>query len=210
MRMMTKSSRLIVALALAGAGACGGGHSGEHAEPHAAGGGGEHPEPVADAALHNACVAMMHRERDCSEQFVPALVALRVRLDHPTGIAAQDAADHNALLTHAQEGFPLDSTDERIAATCTDTSRHPSDHTAGWVPEMNHCVAMTDCHEFVECDMHFTEERFSDRAAHEAAHPSSETGTARPTTAPTPTTTTTTTTTTTATPPPSSTAPAHH
>jgi hypothetical protein len=158
----------MVALALA---ACGGGHTEEHASSeHTAAQGSEHPATGPGVELHNACVLMMHRERECSDQFIPALVALRVRMDHPHGIAARDAAGHDALITEATDDYRRDSTDDRIAATCRDFAEHHGERSAQLVPEVNHCVAITDCQAFVDCDMQVTEERFNDRIQQDAAH----------------------------------------
>ena len=41
------------------------------------------------SANHDTCVAFFTHQRECGDDFLPALVALRVRLDRPAGIAAQ-------------------------------------------------------------------------------------------------------------------------
>ncbi len=169
-RMM---KRVGVGLVLGGLVACGGGHaSEEHASSEHAttssGEGGEHAS--ASVELHNACVLMMHREGECADAFIPALVALRARMDHPAGFAARDAADHEALITQAMQEYAHDATTEHNSAVCRETSELPADRTTGWATTIDGCLALTDCQAFVDCDIRFTEARFQDRIQHDAEH----------------------------------------
>jgi len=109
-----------------------------------------------------ACVSMRHRERDCEAEFVPALVALRVRIDQPTGIAARDTSEgRDALVTQARTEFATDSTDAAIDHSCTQVDQMPAEQAGAWTDLMEECLASTECVPFVECDMRFTERRLS-------------------------------------------------
>src|SRR5690349_12778655 len=64
---------------------------------------------------HAMCVSFFQRQRECTAEFIPTLVAKRVELDKPAGIAAEDAANgRDALVAQANEEWKTDSTDEAI------------------------------------------------------------------------------------------------
>lgn len=167
----SKNLRLILGLALAGClTACGGGGaSHESTTPETTEGSGTAIESSAD--VQSACTNEMRRERECTAEFIPALIALRARLDHPTGFAARDAADHASTLAAAETEWRTDSTDERIAATCRDVSRLSPSELAGFATAESECLAAADCAGFVECDIRFTEHRFHARMVAEGEHP---------------------------------------
>ena len=107
-------------------------------------------EPSAEGGgdAHATCVAVFERQRACTADFIPALVALRVRLDVPAGIAEEDQkGGRDALVAQAMEEWKSDSTDAAIAATC--------DRLAGGDPEGIHrareCLDASTCAAFTEC-----------------------------------------------------------
>jgi hypothetical protein len=127
-------------------------------------------EPTADEArIRDTCVRMMTHERECSPQFVEAIVSLRARLDHPAGFHDRDVADHAGLVAEATAEWQNDSTDPRIGATCTHFSELPADQTTHFMTIENECIPLADCAAFVQCDMRFVEERFTRRSTAEAA-----------------------------------------
>jgi hypothetical protein len=114
---------------------------------------------AADPTL-DVCKKTFVKQRECTDVFIPALVDLRVRLDVPSGIAAQDKANgRDALVTEAKGEWANDSKDEAIAATCDKMM-------ASMAPEMKtkmsegatQCLAKSDCGEFVQCEMPMLEQ----------------------------------------------------
>ncbi|HTV26009.1 MAG TPA: hypothetical protein VMG12_45235 [Polyangiaceae bacterium] len=101
------------------------------------------------------CRSLLQRGRDCSAVFLPALVAERVRLDIPAGIAAEDrAVGRDALLSQALNEYTDDSTDESIAATCTGLAeRLPADRLERLVTTGEACLARDTCEPFVACSV---------------------------------------------------------
>lgn len=176
MQMKTAMGRHVMGgIVLAGMlAACGGG--GSHAsgtETTASSEGGEaRREPTAEETrIRDVCVRTMEHERQCSPQFVEGLVALRARLDHPTGFRDRDAADHAGLIAEATAEWEHDSTDGRIGSTCTHFSEMGTEQTAHFTTLEAECTPMTDCAAFVQCDLRFVEERFTRRSAEGEAAP---------------------------------------
>lgn len=166
---MTQTNK-ISALVLAGMlAACGGGSGGTTTTTTTTEGGETETarrEPTAEEArIRDTCIRMMTRERECSPQFVEALVSLRARLDHPAGFHDRDVADHAGLVAEANTEWTRDSTDERIQATCTHFSELPAEQTAHFETIEGECIPMAECGAFVQCDMRFVEERFTRRAS---------------------------------------------
>jgi len=102
----------------------------------------------ADGDLRGGCIALLARLRTCSEQYVPALVDLRARVDVPPGIAAQVATDRNAVIAQAVRQWRSDSTDAAIAASCERLAELP---TPQEVDRVGACFAQHDCEPFVSC-----------------------------------------------------------
>jgi hypothetical protein len=135
-------------------------------------GGAEPPatKPAAPAAapadfgddLQAGCVQMFQRQRECTDVFIPALVAARVKHDKPAGIAAEDAASgRDALVAHAMEEWKADSTDEAIAATCEKiVASIPPEQKDAMVAKGKECLAADSCPAFVDCMLPVIEARF--------------------------------------------------
>jgi hypothetical protein len=113
----------------------------------------EAASPTPDTPVARICRDLMRRERDCSAVFLPALVAERVRLDNPAGIAAHDAQiGREALLSEALNEYTDDSKDERIAATCAHVSaKLPADRGQRLVSGGEACLRLDACEPFVAC-----------------------------------------------------------
>jgi len=168
----SKTLRLTLGLLLLGLAACGGGSSSTAASDDSTASSSEGGETVEHSPeVLAACTHEMQRERECTTDFIPALITLRARLDHPAGFAARDAADHAGIVTRAEQEWSTDTTDERIAATCRDVARLPAEETAGYATTESECLAAADCAAFVACDIRFTETRFRARMAAEGEHP---------------------------------------
>ncbi len=157
---MTKRSLILLAsLSLV---ACGGGSSGSTEEGGGSSTTGGGSSTSTASTPEESCLATMRRERECSADFIPAIVGLRVRLDQPAGIAARDASEgREALVAEANAEWTTDSTDERFAENCAQMNQLPAEQAASWTEMMQGCLAAADCAGFVECDVRFTESRMS-------------------------------------------------
>jgi hypothetical protein len=104
-------------------------------------------------SAHADCVALLERQRECSAEYVPALVDIRVRHDLPAGIAATDReVGRAALVAEAQEEWRGDSTDEAIAATCTRIVDGSEPATLDqYRAQAATCRSASDCASFVAC-----------------------------------------------------------
>ena len=112
------------------------------------------PEPAADdddpAA---ACAAMFVRLRECTGEFIPALVSWRVELDVPAGIAEQDQKlGRDALVSQAMSEWETDSTDEAIGQTCDRIIASIPPEKLGPMLEVgSECGAKSSCADVVTC-----------------------------------------------------------
>ena len=107
------------------------------------------------------CVQLFSRCRDCTDQYIPALVDLRVKYDQPAGIAAAVASDRAGVIATANSEWATDSTPEAIDATCTKVVAHltPAEHAD--FGGIQGCLAQTDCSAFTSCVMPYFEKRFA-------------------------------------------------
>jgi hypothetical protein len=113
----------------------------------------EAPSLAPDTSVARICRDLLRRGRDCSAVFLPALVAERVRLDNPAGLAARDAQiGREALLSEALNEYAEDSKDERIAATCDNVEAYlPADRGERLVSSGEACLRLDACEPFVAC-----------------------------------------------------------
>jgi hypothetical protein len=141
---MLAARSLILALSLALLVACGGSKPApaETAQPAAAAG----PDD-----MKSLCVKMFTRSRECTSDFIPALVDARARHDTPPGIAEQVKTNRDAVIAEAMKEWENDSKDEAIAAMCDKISTTPE--MSQGADEANGCIAKTSCPEFVACSM---------------------------------------------------------
>jgi len=120
------------------------------------------PQPVATSPsdLHAVCVQTFERQRDCTDTFLPALVALRVKLDVPPGIASADATDgRDALIAKAKAEWQVDSTPTAIGQTCDRiTQQTPQEKRDPTSEQAKQCLSATDCEAFTTCIMPVIEE----------------------------------------------------
>ena len=108
------------------------------------------PEP-SDVDL---CVQIRTALRACTDDYIPALVDARIKIDYPAGIAARGAtADSRAaLVAEAKEEWKTDGSDEHNRSMCqmiiesTDAAAR-----APTRPKTKACIATTDCKARVEC-----------------------------------------------------------
>jgi hypothetical protein len=104
---------------------------------------------------HAMCASFFQRERECTAQFIPTLVAARVAADKPAGIAAEDAKNgRDALIAKANEEWATDSTDAAIDAMCTKILEVPPSQDE--IDQGTSCMASSDCQAFSDCAVALT------------------------------------------------------
>ena len=101
----------------------------------------------AESDAHQTCVAVVRRQRECTDAFIPALVDARVRADMPPGIAQKDKeVGRDALVAMALEEWASDSTDQAIDATCDKAADHPE-----LIEKSQACMNQSACDAFSAC-----------------------------------------------------------
>lgn len=112
------------------------------------------PQPTATTDdLHAVCVQAFRRQRECTDEFIPALVDARVRRNSPPGIADKDKElGRDQLVAMALEEWKTDSTDEAIEQTCTNMAgRMPPDQQQAMAEQVGQCLGAEACTAFVDC-----------------------------------------------------------
>lgn len=103
------------------------------------------------------CAQTFARARECTDDFIPALVDARAKLDQPPGIADFVKKDRDAVIAQARQEWENDSKDEAIAATC----QKLPDNAAELAAAAQVCLAKTDCKEFTACVMPIFEKQLA-------------------------------------------------
>lgn len=151
---MYRSLSLVLALALAPLTAC----STTEASPA------QSAAPKAAPTSTDAqavCVQLFTRNRECTEDYIPALVDLRAKLDKPAGIAEKVKQDRNAVIAQAQTEWAADSTDQAIAATCAQVTANLDESAKADADGLQACMAEPSCGAHTACVMPFFEKRFN-------------------------------------------------
>jgi len=109
--------------------------------------------PAPDAPIGASCTSLMRRQRDCSAEFIPALVQGRVEHDVPPGVRARDAAiGRSSLLSEAFQEWSEDSKDAAIARTCDYIARElPAERADALRSALDECLAESPCDAFTRC-----------------------------------------------------------
>lgn len=122
------------------------------------------PAPTATRASTDdpkaLCVQSFTRARECTSDYIPALVDTRAKHDMPPGIADQVKKDRDGVIKQAMEEWKTDSQDANIAANCDKMA-----DSVGKDPEMvalaKDCLAKTDCGTFSTCSMQLAEKHMT-------------------------------------------------
>jgi hypothetical protein len=109
--------------------------------------------PASDADAHALCVKMFVRDRQCTDQYIPALVDARARKDMPAGIAAEVKSDRDGVIAQAKQEWANDSTDAAIDSTCNAIIAHLTDADRADAPTMAQCLEQADCGAYVACQL---------------------------------------------------------
>lgn len=136
----------------------------------------ESPQPPEDKTASGpvdaqaSCEAMFAKARECTDDYLPALVDLRISLDMPPGIAqAAETEGRDALISTAREEWEADSQPANAAAMCQNIiSKMPPEQSTTVAERTNACVSEASCSGFVGCIMPLHEEMFRS-ASHQPA-----------------------------------------
>jgi hypothetical protein len=109
--------------------------------------------PASTDDMQKLCVQVFERSRTCTDDYIPALVDSRAKLDVPKGIAAEVKADRNAVIAQAKQEWAHDSTDPAIAQTCEHIAGQLDDATAAQAPTARGCLTKASCGEYTACIM---------------------------------------------------------
>lgn len=106
------------------------------------------------------CVQMFTKARECTADYIPALVDARARHDNPPGITEAVKNDRDAVIAEANKEWETDSKDENIAATCDKISAQLVAQEQGSIDTLEGCLAQSDCKQYTSCVMPLFEKRF--------------------------------------------------
>ena len=107
-----------------------------------------------------ACVDVMTKGRECTNEFIPALVDARAKYNNPEGIAEAVKKDRAAVVSQAMTEWSMDSKDDAIARNC-DKMAAEAPATDAEAATAKECLAKPDCAGFVACVTPQMEKRFA-------------------------------------------------
>jgi hypothetical protein len=101
----------------------------------------------------SGCVEVFVRQRDCTDDFIPALVDARIRLDVPAGIAERASAEGSgAIITEAMAEWANDSQDAAIDGTCDGiVASVPAEALKPMLTASKSCLEESECSAFSTC-----------------------------------------------------------
>jgi hypothetical protein len=110
---------------------------------------------TANPTLAEQCEAFFARAAACTDQYIPALVDLRIELDKPAGItAAAQSEGRDAIIAKAMTEWAEDSQPAAVSALCERIAPSiPPDQLEAMRAQGEACMAKTDCGEFSTCAM---------------------------------------------------------
>lgn len=100
------------------------------------------------------CLDLIKRERECTDQYIPMLVDLRVELDKPKGFAEQVATPEarTAAIAAAKQEWQADSSPDKARRGCAFIAASiPPAQAAKVKQDAEQCMARESCDEFVSC-----------------------------------------------------------
>jgi hypothetical protein len=99
------------------------------------------------------CRALMQRQRSCSADFIPALVAARVSAENPEGMRVHEQRiGRQALIAEAFAEWDRDSTAPAIQSMCDDLARSlPAARDGEFRRSASACLAKEGCEPFIAC-----------------------------------------------------------
>ena len=110
---------------------------------------------------YDTCVEAFRRQRECTDDYIPALVDARVRADKPAGIAAKDKEiGRDALAGLALDEWKGESTDEAIDRMCTEITDDEAAGAPELVQQAEACLAESECAAFSACAVDIVSSRW--------------------------------------------------
>jgi len=106
------------------------------------------PAPSSAADSHATCVQVMTKNRECTTDFIPALVDIRAKHDNPEGVAEAVKADRDKVISQALAEWAVDSKDDAIARQCEKLGPTMTDAD---VAGGKSCLATAECPAYVSC-----------------------------------------------------------
>jgi len=121
--------------------------------------GGAKPAPAPASAAHSAadlgplCRAHYAHEQTCADDYLSALIDLRVELNQPPGIADEvKIKGKPATLELARAEFQQDTAPAKVDAICNAmATKTPAAQVGPLFKDGTHCAEMTDCKQFASC-----------------------------------------------------------
>ena len=140
--------------------ACGGSSSPEPAKP--ASPQPSSPQPASPAAAPTAadfvpmCKRIFARKATCADDYLPALLEVRVELDMPPGIGDKVKTEgRDAVLATAHTELTRDTQPEKVAAVCEEgaarAANAPRERVDQLLDQGTRCEAAADCKAFAVC-----------------------------------------------------------
>lgn len=111
------------------------------------------------------CEAFFTKARECTNEYIPALVDLRIEYDKPAGIAAHAQTEgRDAVIAKAMEEWAEDSQPAAIRANCERLAPNVSpEHVESMRAAAEACVASTDCAAFGACSKELQRDRIANQ-----------------------------------------------
>jgi hypothetical protein len=108
------------------------------------------PKPTTADDQVAVCVASMTKSRECTDDFIPALVDARAQADAPAGVADAVKNDRDGVIKQAMEEWKTDSQDANIRSRCEAMAADV--HVASEdLAATTDCNSKSDCKQFTSC-----------------------------------------------------------
>jgi hypothetical protein len=107
--------------------------------------------PPGTSTDQELCVEVFTRNRACTDDFIPALVDVRAKLDKPPGMAASVRSDRDAVIAEAKREWAEDSKDEAIARNCRQITANMSEADREDGATSRGCLVQHSCDAYVAC-----------------------------------------------------------
>lgn len=99
------------------------------------------------------CIEVFVRQRECTDDFIPALVEARIRLDLPAGIAERASTEgRDPIIAEALAEWANDSQDAAIDGTCEKIiASVPPEALEPMIKATRACLEESECSAFAAC-----------------------------------------------------------
>lgn len=102
------------------------------------------------------CKRLFARKATCADDYLPALLDVRIQLNVPPGIGDKVKSDgRDAVLATAHAELERDTQPDKVAAVCDEgaarAANAPPERVHQLLEQGNTCEATTDCKAFASC-----------------------------------------------------------